>query len=167
MRRRNRGAPRWLGALDKALSEALGKAWPGPTPAPWSPGPTHIPRRIRGTWKDTTASFWRTTNSKGAPFCLFRTFTDTLTPSVCKMTQKCPSVKPTVTNSATGTHGSRDCELCPPSSRRLVLSPSRSRWGATYAPSSARAAPRLQEGLRGEDGKHNGDLRHAQDTPLL
>lgn len=111
--RRNRGAPGWSEAPDKDLGEALGKAWPRPTPS-LIPGPTHSPRRIRGTWKDTTASFWRTTNSKGAPFCLFSTFTDTRTPSVCRMRWKCPSVKPVVTlPPPPGIQGSRNCEPCP------------------------------------------------------
>lgn len=55
-------------------------SWMGhPCPRPG----THSPRRMSGTWKETTASFCLTTKSTGWSFWFDRTLTDTRTPSVC------------------------------------------------------------------------------------
>lgn len=144
--KRNRGASGGLEAPKRDLGEALGKASPGPPP-PQSPCSTHSPRRMRGTWKDTTASFWRTTNSKGAPFCLLRTFTDTRTPSVCSET-----VMPQRSCGHHRCHQHSGPQRLALLSLLSVLPPSWSGWEARQAPSSARAAPGLSGGCG--RGKH-------------
>lgn len=73
--RREAGLGRWPGRRSPLAEAQRGE--------PRTPRNTHRPRRIRGTWNETTASFCLTTKSTGASFGVESTFTDTRTPSVC------------------------------------------------------------------------------------
>lgn len=71
----------------RGQGRGAGRTRPSPPPCAIRRGRgerTHSPRRMSGTWKDTTASFCRTTKSTGASFCADGTLTDTRTPSGCK-----------------------------------------------------------------------------------